>query len=153
MSLYRHIRSRADLLAEVAEVLLQQDWRPPTRTRSWRSWILEAANDLRQLLVREPAVLYVYLQQPVVTPTAVARMEAMLEQLRMAGLTPAKSHDAYAAIHTYTVGFAALESSRSKWRPPETDELTTQIANYVTPRQFTRGLTYLLDGIARAGHS
>jgi TetR/AcrR family transcriptional regulator, tetracycline repressor protein len=147
MSLYRHIRSKDDLLDEVAEVLLKQAWRSPSKTRSWQSWIIAAANDLRRLLVAEPIVLYVYLHRPVVSPTAIERMETMTERLRRSGLSPSKARDAYAAIHTYTVGFAALEASRANWRPPGDDPLTTQLARYATPRQFDRGLIHLLNGI------
>ncbi|HTU38247.1 MAG TPA: TetR/AcrR family transcriptional regulator C-terminal domain-containing protein [Acidimicrobiales bacterium] len=148
MSLYRHIRSKDDLLDEVAEVLLKHAWRPPSRGKTWRNWIVEAANDLRQLLVDESCVLYVYLRHPVVTSTAIERMEAMIEVLRSAGLTPAKSRDAYAAIHTYTVGFAALEASRAGWHSDSNDELASQLAGFATAKQFDRGLVYLLDGIA-----
>jgi AcrR family transcriptional regulator len=152
MSLYRHIQSKDDLLDEVAEVLLKQTWRPPTRARSWRTWISDAANDLRELLVAEPAVLYVYLRRPVVTPTAVDRMEAMIGELRKVGFGLSRARDAYAAIHTYTVGFAALEASRANWRPAHYDDaLANQLAGYTTPRQFDRGLAYLLDGIENRG--
>jgi AcrR family transcriptional regulator len=147
MSLYRHIRSKDDLLDEVAEVLLKRAWRPPAKTRAWRTWVTQAANGLRRLLVAEPAVLHVYLQHPVVSPTAVERMELMIETLRQAGLSAPKAKDVYAAIHTYTIGFAALEASRANWRPAKGDELAKQLAGYTTPRQFDRGLAYILDGV------
>lgn len=148
MSLYRHIRSKDDLLNAVAEELLNRSWHPPARTRSWRTWITEAANGLRELLVSEPAVLHVYLHHPVVTPTAVKRMDAFIAELRKAGFSGAGAADAYATIHTYTIGFAFLEASRRDW-VSEDDEnnLSAQLANYATPRQFDRGLGYLLDGL------
>lgn len=149
MSLYRHIRSKDDLLNAVAEEMLSRAWHPPTRARSWRTWITEAANGLRELLVNEPAVLHVYLRHPVVTPTAVRRMDAIIAELRDAGFTPVGARDAYASIHTYTIGFAFLEASRRAWvsDDEEEGELSEQLANYATPRQFDRGLGHLLDGL------
>jgi AcrR family transcriptional regulator len=149
MSLYRHIRNKDDLLNEVAEELLNRAWHPPSRARSWRTWITEAANGLRELLVNEPAVLHVYMRHPVVSPTAVKRMDAMIAEFRRAGFTPTGATDAYAAIHTYTIGFAFLEASRSNWTSVDLqeDRLTAQLANFTTPRQFDRGLGYLLDGL------
>lgn len=150
MSLYRHIRSKDDLLNAVAEELLSRSWRPPARARSWRTWITGAANGLRELLVNEPAVLHLYLRHPVVTPTAVKRMDDFIAELRKAGFTAAGAADAYASIHTYTIGFAFLEASRRDW-VSEDDEnsLSAQLANYAKPRQFDRGLGYLLDGLER----
>ncbi len=148
MSLYRHIRSKDDLLNEVAEELLSRSWHPPTRARNWRTWITEASNGLRELLVKEPVVLHVYLRRPVVTPTALRRMDAIIAELRNAGFTPAGAKDAYATIHTYTIGFAFLEASRSEWVAEDRhDQLSVQLASYATPRQFDRGLGYLLDGL------
>lgn len=64
---------------------------------------------------------------------------------------------AYAAIHTYTIGFAALEASRAggseatkSGNEPShsnTGDLADQLAAYTTPRQFAEGLRYLLEGI------
>jgi AcrR family transcriptional regulator len=148
MSLYRHIAGKDDLLDEVVEVLLSRTWRAPSATIGWRTWITEAADSLRRLLVREPAALYVYQRRPVVSPTAVRRMETMLDVLRGAGLGDEAARHAYAAVHTYTVGFAALESSRSATSAPEgAGELVNQLAAYTTPQQFVVGLRYLLEGI------
>ena len=68
----------------------------------------------------------------------------------------AAARRAYGALHTYTIGFAALEASRR--RAPDSREdagsLAHQLAAYTTAEQFTEGLRYLLDGIggqARAG--
>lgn len=151
MSLYRHIADKDDLLNDVVEVLLERSWRVPSGTHDWRTWIVEAADSLRRLLVREPAALYVYQRHPVVSPTALKRMEAMLDVLRGAGLDEDAARHAYAAVHTYTVGFAALEVSRTSAPvPADPDDLVAQLTAYTTPAQFGVGLRYLLAGIERA---
>lgn len=149
MSLYRHVRDKDDLLDEVVDRLLQDAWRPRASTKNWRAWVTEAAEKLRSFLVTEPAALHVYLRHPVVSPAAVERMNAMMGVLRDAGFSEASAKRAYASLQTYTLGFAALEASRERWVPPEEglNSLVKQLAAYTTPRQFSEGLRFLLEGI------
>ena len=149
MALYRHVQSKDDLLIEVVDRLFAPRWRPRARRSNWRAWTVEAAERLRGFLVSQPAALYVYLQHPVVSPASVARMDAMLEVLRSAGFDDRAAQRAYAAVHTYTLGFAALEASRARGAGPDdpTDELSQRLTSFTTPRQFKDGLMFLLDGI------
>ena len=150
MSLYRHVRDKDDLLDEVVDRLLSKMWRPRASPDDWQAWMLEAADKLRHFLVSEPAALHVYLQHPVVSPVAIERMEAMMNVFRSVASRESDAMRAYAAVHTYTIGFAALEASRARWTPAEdTTTLARQLATYATPRQFARGLRYLLEGIER----
>jgi TetR/AcrR family transcriptional regulator, tetracycline repressor protein len=155
MSLYRHIRDKDDLLDEVADRLLARAWRPAAGADGWQAWVIEAAARLRHFLVTQPAALHVYLRHPVVSPAAVERMDAMMGVLRRAGLDEAAARSAYGALHTYTIGFAALEASRAgSAAGAEISSLAHQLAAYTTAGQFTEGLRYLLEGIgsqARAG--
>jgi AcrR family transcriptional regulator len=153
MSLYRHVNDKNDVLDEVVDRLLAKAWHPKKREKDWRRWIADAADTLRRFLVDEPAALAVYLSHPVVSPAAIARMEAMMAVLRRAIGDEQEAGRAYAAIQTYTIGFAALEASRSRSRP-EADELPPlahQLAAYTTPEQFAVGLEYLLQGIGISG--
>ncbi|MGD0808603.1 MAG: TetR/AcrR family transcriptional regulator [Acidimicrobiales bacterium] len=149
MSLYRHVRDKDDILDEVVDRVLARTWRPSGSQADWKEWIIQAADKLRRLLVRQPAALHVYLRHPVVSPSAIARMDAMMTVLREALTDEETARRAYASIHTYTVGFAALESSRAGWAPPvdEPDALAVQLAAYTTPKQFVDGLRLLILGI------
>ena len=151
MSLYRHVRDKDDLLDEVVDRLLSEVWRPRVPEDDWRAWIAEAADKLRHFLVSQPAALRVYLGHPVVSASAIARMEAMMRVLGEAGLGEAPARRAYGAIHTYTIGFAALEASRTgeARHEHEGDDLARQLAAYTTPEQFADGLGYLLEGVSR----
>jgi AcrR family transcriptional regulator len=151
MSLYRHIRHKDDLLNEVVDRLLGQVWRPTGGEDDWRAWITEVAANLRQFLVTQPAALHVYLRHPVSSPAAAERMDAMMSVLRRAGLDEAAARSAYGAVHTYTIGFAALEASRARWIPGNADvsSLARQLASYTTPGQFIEGLRYLLEGVGK----
>lgn len=150
MSLYRHVRDKNDLLNEVVDRLLDPVWKPQVSEDNWRDWVTEAADNLRGFLVDQPAALHVYLSHPVVSETAVARMNAVLRVLRRVLADEQQTRRAYAAIHTYTIGFAALEVSRAGWHPEDdqSDDLAHQLAAYASPQQFTEGLSYLLNGFA-----
>lgn len=150
MSLYRHVRDKDDLLDEVVDTLLSEAWRPRAREHEWRVWIAEAADKLRGFLVSQPAALHVYLAHPVVSAAALARMEAIMRVLSEAGLSQAAARRAYGAVHTYTIGFAALEASRAREARAahDADDLACLLAAYTTPQQFAEGLGYLLEGIS-----
>ena len=152
MSLYRHVRDKDDILDEVVDRLLARAWRPRAKKSDWQAWVAEAADRLRRFLVTQPAALHVYLRHPVVSAAAMARMNAMMEVLRQMGTGEEGARGAYAAVHTYTIGFAALEASRASWLPVDGDrgaETAKQLAAFTTPRQFAVGLRYLLEGIER----
>ena len=136
MSLYRHVRDKEDLLNEVVDRLLAEAWRP-------------AADRLRRLLVGQPAALQVFLSHPVTTPAALTRQGEMLKVLRAGGLDEPAARRLYAIIHTYTLGFAALESSRARWlarHPEPLDPDTAWLAAMTGPKQFGEGLAALLAG-------
>ena len=150
MSLYRHIRDKDDILDEVVERLLESSWKPDSVGADWRDWVIGAADKLRDFLVSEPAALHVYLTHPVVSPSAVARMEMLLAVLTEQLGGEEAAHRAYAAIQTYTIGFAALEASRSGWSPPDGDELANRLATMTSPAQFAEGLRHLIRGMERS---
>jgi AcrR family transcriptional regulator len=151
MSLYRHVRNKDDLLDEVVDNLLQELSLPRIPFARWRRYLTASATAFRNFLVEQPAALHVYLSHPVVSPAAVTRMEAMLRALREAGCPDQEATRAYATIHTYTVGFAALETTREAFVAPADAELTNRLAAFTTPAQFETGLTFILDGIAAQG--
>jgi len=151
MALYRHVRDKDDLVDEVVDRMLARRWRPRADRGDWRAWMKEAAERLRTFLVSEPAALHVYLQHPVVSPSAIARMSSMLDVLERSGLDESDARAAYAAIHTYTIGFAAVEASRARTATKDSvrSEIEQQLQGFTTPEQFSRGLDYLLEGIDR----
>lgn len=153
MSLYSHVRDKDDILDEVVDHLLTRAWRPSASTDDWEEWITQAADKLRRFLVSQPAALHVYLRHPVVSPAAVARMDAMMEVLRTSLGDEESAKRAYATIHTYTVGFAALEASRSRWTPTDVEPigLAVELATYTTPQKFGEGLENLIRGLHHGG--
>lgn len=159
MALYRHVEGKDDLLEEVVSRLLADRWQPFTSERNWRAWIVDAADRLRRFLVEEPSALQVYLRRPVTSATALERMDACLRVLGRGLADDARARSAYAAIQTYTIGFAALEASRESATGAGSGRAAgateparlRELATYTSPRQFRAGLDYLLRGIVDAG--
>jgi AcrR family transcriptional regulator len=155
MSLYRHVRDKNDLLDEIVDRMLADQWRPRASGVSWRRWLVEVSERFRDFLVTQPAALHVYLQHPVVSPSALQRMDAVLGALRAAGASEREAERAYAAIHTYTIGFAALEAARADATAGDapagstgTRDPARRLASYTSHAQFRTGLDYLIIGIA-----
>ncbi len=75
----------------------------------------------------------------------------MMGVLRRTGLDEATARSAYGALHTYTIGFSALEASRAQRvsGSGDTSSLAHQLAAYTTAGQFMQGLRYLLEGVGR----
>jgi TetR/AcrR family transcriptional regulator, tetracycline repressor protein len=151
MTLYRHIRDRDDLLDEVTDHLLSLSWRPTTTSKNWQGWITDAVTRFRTLLVTYPAVLHVYLSHPVTSTAALDRMHSMLAVLRGAGFSEDDARRTYAALHTYTIGFSALEASRSRYQSTnEATGVTAKfLASFTTTEQFEIGLQLLISGANR----
>jgi AcrR family transcriptional regulator len=150
MSLYRHIHDKDDLLDEITDRFLLNTWRSKKDDENWRVWIIDAAKRFRQLLVSQPAVLHVFLSHPVASSVALMRMDTVLGVLRDAGFSGEEANRTYAALHTYTIGFSALEASRSKWvsTSKENDDAMRHLASFTTKKQFVVGLEMLLSGTA-----
>ena len=149
VSLYRHASGMDEVVDEAVDRLLARAWRPAASEADWQAWVAEAAARLRDFLVSQPAAQHAYLRHPATSPAAVARMGAVMRVLRRAGLDEPTARSAYGTLHTYTIGYAALEASRAAWMPDGAggDALARQLTAYTTTTQFTQGLRYLLEGI------
>src|SRR3954470_15957682 len=72
MSLYRHVRNKADLLDSLHSAVLTD--LPPLRAadiEDWRSLLSALAHGLRKALLRHPNVVALFATRPVRTPEAV----------------------------------------------------------------------------------
>lgn len=156
MSLYRHVRDKEDLLDEVTDRLLAAAWEPAADRSDARAWLIEAYDRFRGLLVGQPAALHVFLSHPVTSPAALVRQRAILEVLEASGLDQHLSRRLYAKLHTYTLGFAALEASRARWlatNSASSDPDTAWLAAMTSPQQFAEGLSALLGDLLIPGQA
>jgi AcrR family transcriptional regulator len=176
MALYAHVVDKDELLDEIIDYVLAHDAAPLPGTTEWRTWFRDAASRLRSVLIEHPALLDRYCRHPVGVSAALRRMEVALEVLHRAGFDDTESAGAYATVHTYTLGFAALEiarrgashtesrrhnviaeSSPHFWPAyfaglpadefPNLRRLTPDLGSFTDDAQFERGLDCVLDGL------
>ncbi len=150
MALYRHVADKDEIMLAVTnERLLHQEL--PSPDTSWQKYLRELALLLRELVRAEPAVLGVFARRPVTVPAARARLDAAVMVLSRAGFDENDAVRAYATVHTYTLGFCALEFARGQGRACineiELEARATQIAGFVTDAQFEHGLNAIIEGL------
>ncbi|MGH9019558.1 MAG: TetR/AcrR family transcriptional regulator [Acidimicrobiales bacterium] len=148
MTLYGYVQDRDDLLDAVVDRLLSRSWRPTIDAADPGAWLSAAAVNLYQLLVAEPSALHIYLVRPVTSESALARMAEMRRVLALAGVDPDETLSAYATIHTYTIGFAALAASRLRHASSaEGGGPEAELRAFTDFDQFRKGLALILAGL------
>jgi AcrR family transcriptional regulator len=176
MALYAHVADKDDLIDEVIDHVLASEAAPLPPTTEWRAWFTHAAGRLRATLLRYPAVLERYRRRPVGVPAALRRMEVAFEVLGRAGFDDDQCAAAFATVHTYTLGFAALEIGRHEvtrtsrrahggldessphyWSAffrtlpatefPNLSRVAPDLGSFTEDEQFERGLASVLDGV------
>jgi AcrR family transcriptional regulator len=155
MALYRHVQDMDEVTGAMVDRLLAEIGTPPPSS-DWRRWLEELAHALSTLLQEHPEAVALFMRRPVTSPAARRRLEAAVEVLVAGGFTPDGATRAYAAVHTYTVGFCALEAGRRRTPAPSApldaadDPASIAIRGFVNEDQFVHGLRALISGLAPA---
>lgn len=108
MSVYRHVRSKSDLLDALRdEVLTDISW--GKRNARWDSEIRSLARALRSALLARPRLAPLFAEHPAITPAGLPLADRAVGALADAGLTPADRVAAYEALLAFVIGHALLE--------------------------------------------
>jgi AcrR family transcriptional regulator len=109
MSLYRHVRSKDDLLkAIVAMVLERHDFTLPARG-PWTERVAAWMHALRAQLLRSPAVVAILMQHGHYAPALLRATNVLLRLLREAGFEGPEAVRASREIMWSTLGFVSAE--------------------------------------------
>lgn len=152
MAIYRHVADMDDVVGEVVDQFLDE-LGTPARTPDWRGWLEESAESLRALLRDEPEILALYTRRPITTPAARRRLAEATVVLEAAGFSPTGAAQAFAAVHTYTIGYSALAEGRRRTPAPSgdldapEDATSAAIRGFVSEAQFQFGLRTLVAGL------
>jgi len=148
MALYRHVRDKDDILEAVADALLSEAGLPDAALGP-ADHLVALAVSLRGVLATQPALVDVFGRRPQVGPMAVARLAAARDVLVAAGHRVEEAQRRYAAVHTYTVGYCALDTARRRTgaAAPVVGGDEAVIAGFVTDDQFLFGLHALVAGL------
>lgn len=166
MSLYYHVKSKDDILDGIVDLALSEV-EPPSGARDWRSAVRRSAISYHDALRRHRWVTSV----PISGEASAAQlryMDALLQRLRAAGLSPELTHHAYHALDSHVIGSTlwlarvppkeeldALAQDVLRQVPADTyPDLVLHIQQHLSVaargmKFFEFGLDLILDGIER----
>lgn len=107
MALYRHVEDMDEVIGVIVDRLLE-DLGTPHPSPDWQSWLRNLAQAFRADLRTHPDMLALFARRPITSPAARQRLQAAIDVLGGAGFSTDEATRAYAAVHTYTIGFSAL---------------------------------------------
>ena len=109
MSLYRHVRSKDDLLQAIVAMVLERHEFALPRSGSWTKRAEAWMQALRRQLTRCPAVVSILLQHGHYAPALLRATDVLLRILRDAGFEGADAVRASREIMWSTLGFVSSE--------------------------------------------
>lgn len=164
-TLYWHVATRDDLLDLALDAVFGEVSLPEAHAHDWTHDIAHYMHGLRTVLLRHPWSGALASSRPLLGPNALARAEFVHAALASAGFTDLDLTAAAAAISNYVIGSVAAEASwqledQIATRQALNDHLHQHGALYPTlaaqpppagttwEAHFTRGMTFLLTGLA-----
>jgi TetR/AcrR family tetracycline transcriptional repressor len=103
MSLYRHVRHKADLLDALHAAVLGELDAPPA-TGDWRALLGGMASALRAALMRHPSVIPLFATRPVSAPEAMRLVQSAWEAMERAGFSADDARRAIIVVGVFTLG-------------------------------------------------
>jgi AcrR family transcriptional regulator len=167
MTLYRHVRTKEDMLGALADRLFEELELPEQGGSSWQEDIATVLRSMHRLLTEHPELAEIAARQHINGVAAYRGAEVVLDALRRAGIEGEAAASAFAALVAFTVGFALqqIHSSSSgqlgerlallEDLPPEEFPNVTRLGSKLlvrdSDRHFERGLSFLLSGFESQG--
>jgi len=169
MALYRHVRSKDDLLDGLVEVIVGQIERPPPGG-DWKANLRQQAMAARRVMLRHPWARRVLEERGTGGPATLAYIESILATLHDGGFSIELAHHALHVLSSRIFGFTQdlFEEPGPADPPPDAAAMTRAMAGY--PRitelalaashdgvlgrcdddaEFAFGLDLMLDGLER----
>jgi AcrR family transcriptional regulator len=140
MSLYNHVRGKADLLTGIGDLVLDQI-EFPTKGGNWRDGMRAAMRSAWRVTTAHPNVVPLLLGSPADTPGSRALAERVLAGMVPAGFTPAEAHRIFRLVQTYTLGSALMLQ-----RTPSPREVRSMVTALEGSGEFPLLRRALVDG-------
>lgn len=169
MSIYGYIDSKDDLIDAIAQRGLRDLRLLRPLPDNSEAILIAWGRSLRRNLLAHPSLPAIFLSRAVIGPDIFRGIEALLQGLARAGMTPGVGVHAIYAVLTYTSGFVAWEIPRtvrqpesaytSSWRRafslvsssdfPTVGSVLDELPKVAGTGQFELGLIALAKGLAR----
>jgi len=104
MSLYHHVRNKADLLGGMLD-FVYSEIEPPASDGDWRSALRRTAISFHDVLLRHQWACSLFMAPLDAGPARLRYMDSVLGRLRSAGFSADLTHHAYHALDSHIVGF------------------------------------------------
>jgi AcrR family transcriptional regulator len=105
MTLYRHVRTKEDLMGALADRVLQELELPIPGTLTWQQEIATVFRSVHDLLLQHPDLVEIAAKQHVAGEAAYRGAEVVLNALRRAGIEGESAASAFATLFAFTMGF------------------------------------------------
>jgi AcrR family transcriptional regulator len=162
MTLYRHVRTKEDLLAALADRMLAELELPSPG--DWQTELEIIFQSLHRLLLANPELAEISIRRPVAGENAYHGVERVLDALRRGGLVGDAATGAFSALTSYTQGFALQQIHSSSHAQlgdrlavlellpardfPLVKAIGTPFLLRDSDRHFAEGLSALIRGLA-----
>jgi AcrR family transcriptional regulator len=105
MTIYRHVRTKEDLLGALADRALADLELPPRGTLSWQEELAAVFRSLHDLWLEHPELVEIAAKQHVAGEAAYRGAEVVLDALRRAGIVGESAASAFGTLVAFTLGF------------------------------------------------
>jgi AcrR family transcriptional regulator len=113
MTLYRHVRTKEDLLGALTDRVLAELELPGPGTLTWQEQIATVFRSVHDLLLEHPDLVEIAARQHVAGEAAYRGAEVVLDALRRAGIEGESAASAFAALFAFTLGFTQQQLQAS----------------------------------------
>jgi AcrR family transcriptional regulator len=165
MTLYRHVRTKEDLMGALADRVLGDLRTPAPGTRNWQETVATVFRSLHDLLLEHPELAEIAAKQHVAGEAAYRGAEVVLDALRRAGIEGEPAASAFGTLVAFTLGFVQqqiLSSGRGsslarrqavlERLPVDDFENLSRLGGVFllrhSDRQFEDGLDLIIRGLA-----
>ncbi len=138
-ALYTHVRGKADLVAALVDEVYADVDLVPQASDQWTEQLAALSRTLRQHLLIHPSVVPLALQQRGLGPHGLRLGEAIYNVLRPAGFSDEAVVGTVSALHTYVLGFVALEAPGAGTDHDGDDEFVRRLSAFfaaLPPERF-----------------
>lgn len=138
MSLYRHVRTKEELLDLMIDTVAGEDGGPPAPSGDWRTDLSDSARRLRVVALRHPWLPRTSAARYAFGPHTLANIEFALHALDGHGLPIDDMAAVVQTVHAFVNGFVLDELAEREWRAG-------------SPRAAQGGIIAYLQHLTRTG--